>query len=143
MLSARRRAIPAAKADGMRRPDGSARGIPSSRETVLSSSYRRIREQLITCPKRWLIPGVAGFMACDPPEALRTFAQEVVGPDDSSARYLAEGDGIHNDRVRRLPGYAPKQSLDDALTEVLPWYLSRFGESLLGARFNRFHAARY
>ena len=76
----------------MRRPDGSAGSIPSSCETVLSSYYQRIREQLVANPKRWLITGVAGFIGSNLLEALLALGQEVVGLDDFSTGYRSNID---------------------------------------------------
>lgn len=61
---------------------------------MLSLHYRRVREQLIANPKRWLITGVAGFIGSNLLDALLGLGQEVVGFDDFSTGYRANIDDV-------------------------------------------------
>ena len=116
----------------MRRWNDGASSIPSSCETVLRSYPQHVGEQLVANLRQWLMTGAAGFSGFNPFEARPTRGSEIV-VEDFSIRCRSNV---------RLLGDTPTHSPDDGLTEVLPWYLSRYRESLTEAGLNCSRGAR-
>lgn len=77
---------------------------------MISSHYRRIREQLAAHPRRWLVTGVAGFIGSNLLEDLLGLGQHVVGLDNFSTGYRSNIDDVlagqptHADRFSFIEG---------------------------------------
>lgn len=61
---------------------------------MISASYRRLREQLVSAPKVWVITGVAGFIGSNLLEELLALGQTVVGVDNFSTGHRANLDEV-------------------------------------------------
>jgi len=61
---------------------------------VISAPYRRLREQLVSAPKVWVITGVAGFIGSNLLEALLRLGQRVVGVDNFSTGHRTNLDEV-------------------------------------------------
>jgi UDP-N-acetylglucosamine 4-epimerase len=69
-------------------------GYSFDRELVISASYRRLREQLLSSPKVWVITGVAGFIGSNLLQELLALGQTVVGIDNFSTGHRANLDEV-------------------------------------------------
>src|SRR5215211_2319092 len=70
-------------------------------EISQSPQYRRLRDELIAEPKKWLVTGAAGFIGSNLAEELLSLGQTVVGLDNYSTGYEANLDEI---LANDLPG---------------------------------------
>jgi UDP-N-acetylglucosamine 4-epimerase len=61
---------------------------------VISPPYRRLREQLVSAPKVWVVTGVAGFIGSNLLQELLALGQKVVGVDDFSTGHRANLDDV-------------------------------------------------
>jgi len=61
---------------------------------VISPLYRRLREQLVSAPKVWVVTGVAGFIGSNLLQELLALRQTVVGVDDYSTGHRANLDEV-------------------------------------------------
>jgi UDP-N-acetylglucosamine 4-epimerase len=59
---------------------------------VISAPYSRLREQLLSSPKIWVVTGVAGFIGSNLMQELLTLGQTVVGVDNFSTGHHANLD---------------------------------------------------
>lgn len=59
-----------------------------------SPDYHRVREQLVSTPKRWLVTGAAGFIGSNIVEALLDLGQFVVGLDNFSTGHRSNVDEV-------------------------------------------------
>ena len=53
-------------------------------ELVISAPYQRLRDNLVSSPKKWVITGVAGFIGSNLLQELLSLGQTVVGIDNFS-----------------------------------------------------------
>lgn len=92
-MSPRREAASAARtielACSRARCSDSARRVLLHCELVISLPYRRLREQLVSAPKVWVVTGVAGFIGSNLLQDLLALGQTVVGVDDFSTGHRA------------------------------------------------------
>jgi UDP-N-acetylglucosamine 4-epimerase len=72
----------------------SARRVLFHCELVISPLYRRLREQLVSSPKVWVVSGVAGFIGSNLLQELLALGQIVVGVDDYSTGHRANLDEV-------------------------------------------------
>ena len=72
----------------------SARRVLFHCELVISPLYRRLREQLVSAPKIWVVTGVAGFIGSNLLQELLALGQTVVGVDDYSTGHRANLDEV-------------------------------------------------
>jgi UDP-N-acetylglucosamine/UDP-N-acetyl-alpha-D-glucosaminouronate 4-epimerase len=72
----------------------SARRVLLYHELVISPPYRRLREQLVSAPKVWVVTGVAGFIGSNLLQELLALGQTVVGVDDFSTGHRANLDEV-------------------------------------------------
>src|SRR5215211_1985925 len=63
-------------------------------EISQSPQYRRLRDELIAEPKKWLVTGAAGFIGSNLAEELLRLGQTVVGLDNFSTGYEANLDEV-------------------------------------------------
>jgi UDP-N-acetylglucosamine 4-epimerase len=63
-------------------------------ELVISPLYRRLREQLVSAPRVWVVTGVAGFIGSNLLQELLALGQTVVGVDDYSTGHRANLDEV-------------------------------------------------
>jgi UDP-N-acetylglucosamine 4-epimerase len=61
---------------------------------VISASYRRLREQLVSAPKVWVVTGVAGFIGSNLLQELLDLGQTVVGVDNFSTGHRGNLDEV-------------------------------------------------
>jgi len=61
---------------------------------VIAASYRRVREQLRSAPKTWLVSGVAGFIGSNLLAELLALGQNVVGVDNFSTGHRSNLDDV-------------------------------------------------
>jgi UDP-N-acetylglucosamine 4-epimerase len=61
---------------------------------VIAASYRRVREQLRSTPKTWLVTGVAGFIGSNLLAELLALGQNVVGVDNFSTGHRSNLDDV-------------------------------------------------
>ncbi|HEX9384437.1 MAG TPA: NAD-dependent epimerase/dehydratase family protein [Gemmatimonadaceae bacterium] len=61
---------------------------------MISPPYRRLREQLVSAPKVWVVTGVAGFIGSNLLQELLALGQTVVGVDDYSTGHRANLDEV-------------------------------------------------
>jgi UDP-N-acetylglucosamine 4-epimerase len=61
---------------------------------VISTAYRRLRDDLVTNPKVWLISGVAGFIGSNLLKELLALGQRVIGIDNFSTGHRANLDEV-------------------------------------------------
>lgn len=73
---------------------GTARRVPFDCEIVISTSYRRLREQLVSAPKVWVVTGVAGFIGSNLLQELLALGQTVVGVDNFSTGHRGNLDEV-------------------------------------------------
>ena len=59
---------------------------------MISARYRRLREELSSAPKTWVVTGVAGFIGSNLLQELLTLGQNVIGVDNFSTGHLANLD---------------------------------------------------
>jgi len=72
----------------------SARRVLFHCELVISPPYRRLRDQLVSAPKVWVVTGVAGFIGSNLLQELLALGQTVVGVDDYSTGHRANLDEV-------------------------------------------------
>lgn len=72
----------------------SARRVLLHCELVISLTYRRLREHLVSAPKVWVVTGVAGFIGSNLLQDLLALGQTVVGVDDFSTGHRANLDEV-------------------------------------------------
>lgn len=72
----------------------SARRVLLHCELVISDPYLRLREQLISAPRVWVVSGVAGFIGSNLLQELLALGQTVVGLDDFSTGHRANLDEV-------------------------------------------------
>jgi len=63
-------------------------------ETVISTAYRQLREELRSSPRVWVITGVAGFIGSNLLQELLALGQKVVGIDNFSTGHRANLDEV-------------------------------------------------
>ena len=61
---------------------------------MIAASYRRVREQLRSAPKTWLVSGVAGFIGSNLLAELLALGQNVVGVDNFSTGHRSNLDDV-------------------------------------------------
>ena len=61
---------------------------------MIAASYRRVREQLRSAPKTWLVSGVAGFIGSNLLAELLVLGQNVVGVDNFSTGHRSNLDDV-------------------------------------------------
>ena len=61
---------------------------------MIAASYRRVREQLRSAPKTWLVTGVAGFIGSNLLAELLALGQNVVGVDNFSTGHRSNLDDV-------------------------------------------------
>jgi UDP-N-acetylglucosamine 4-epimerase len=61
---------------------------------VISPPYRRLREQLVSAPRVWVVTGVAGFIGSNLLQDLLDLGQTVVGVDDFSTGHRGNLDEV-------------------------------------------------
>jgi UDP-N-acetylglucosamine/UDP-N-acetylgalactosamine 4-epimerase len=61
---------------------------------VISTAYRRLRDDLVTAPKVWVITGVAGFIGSSLLKELLGLGQHVIGIDNFSTGHRANLDEV-------------------------------------------------
>jgi UDP-N-acetylglucosamine 4-epimerase len=64
------------------------------RELVIAAPYRRLREELRSAPRVWLVTGVAGFIGSNLLGELLALGQTVVGIDNFSTGYRSNLDDV-------------------------------------------------
>jgi UDP-N-acetylglucosamine 4-epimerase len=69
-------------------------GHSSHHGLVISAQYRRLREQLVSAPKTWVVTGGAGFIGSNLLEELLALGQTVVCVDNFSTGHRANLDEI-------------------------------------------------
>ena len=69
-------------------------GTLSLDERVISAAYRRLREELVSSPKVWVVTGVAGFIGSNLLEDLLALGQTVVGVDNFSTGHRSNIDDV-------------------------------------------------
>jgi len=83
----------------------SARLAPFHREQVIAAPYRRIREDLASAPKTWLVTGVAGFIGSNLLGELLALGQSVVGLDNFSTGHRSNLDDALGAPLTRTPQF--------------------------------------
>ena len=73
-------------------------------ELVISAHYRRLREQLLSTPRTWVVTGIAGFIGSNLLQELLALGQTVVGVDNFST-----GHRSNLDDALAAPGLCPPQ----------------------------------
>jgi len=63
-------------------------------ETVISTAYRQLREELRSSPRVWVITGVAGFIGSNLLQELLALGQKVVGIDNFSTGHRSNLDEV-------------------------------------------------
>jgi UDP-N-acetylglucosamine 4-epimerase len=63
-------------------------------ESVISTAYRRLREDLRSRPRLWVITGVAGFIGSNLLQELLALGQHVIGVDNFSTGHRANLDEV-------------------------------------------------
>ena len=61
---------------------------------MIAASYRRVREQLRSAPKTWLVSGVAGFIGSNLLAELLALGQKIVGVDNFSTGHRSNLDDV-------------------------------------------------
>ena len=61
---------------------------------MIAASYRRVREQLRSAPKTWLVTGVAGFIGSNLLAELLALGQKIVGVDNFSTGHRSNLDDV-------------------------------------------------
>src|SRR4026208_649496 len=69
-------------------------GHSSHYELVISAHYRRLREQLVSAPRTWVVTGGAGFVGSNLLQELLALGQTVVCVDNFSTGHRANLDEI-------------------------------------------------
>ena len=72
----------------------SARRVLFHCELVISAPYQRLREQLVSDPKVWVVTGVAGFIGSNLLEELLALGQTVIGVDNFSTGHRTNLDEV-------------------------------------------------
>jgi UDP-N-acetylglucosamine 4-epimerase len=93
----------------------SARRVLFHCELVISAPYRRLREQLVSDPKVWVVTGVAGFIGSNLLQELLALGQTVVGVDNFSTGHRTNLDDVLTDR---LEGIAHFRMLEGDIREL-------------------------
>ena len=70
------------------------RGYSLHQNAVTSTPYRRLREELRSTPRVWVITGVAGFIGSNLLQELLCLGQQVVGVDNFSTGHRANLDDV-------------------------------------------------
>ncbi|MFL5630433.1 MAG: SDR family oxidoreductase [Gemmatimonadaceae bacterium] len=68
---------------------------------MISAPYRRLRDNLVTSPKTWVITGVAGFIGSNLLEDLLALGQTVIGVDNFSTGHRANIDEVLSGPLER------------------------------------------
>jgi len=84
-------------------------------ENVISTHYRRLRQQLLAEPKTWLVTGVAGFIGSNLLEDLLLLGQTVIGLDDFSTGYRSNLDDV---LTRPLAGKAHFRMIEGDIRNI-------------------------
>ena len=93
----------------------SARRVLFHCELVISAAYRRLRQQLVSDPKVWVITGVAGFIGSNLLQELLALGQTVVGVDNFSTGHRTNLDDVLTDG---LEGFAHFRMLEGDIREL-------------------------
>jgi UDP-N-acetylglucosamine 4-epimerase len=72
---------------------------------VISAPYRRLREQLLSAPKLWVVTGVAGFIGSNLLEELLGLKQNVVGIDNFSTGHRTNLEEVLAGSLARNAGF--------------------------------------
>lgn len=82
---------------------------------MISAPYQRLREQLVSDPKVWVVTGVAGFIGSNLLQELLALGQTVVGVDNFSTGHRTNLDDV---LTGRLEGIAHFRMLEGDIREL-------------------------
>jgi UDP-N-acetylglucosamine 4-epimerase len=70
------------------------RGYSLIPELVISTAYKRLRQDLLSRPRRWVVTGVAGFIGSNLLQELLALGQDVIGLDNFSTGHRSNLDDV-------------------------------------------------